>query len=114
MDSLFRTTTDPMSGRTRFARASDPETSHANVNPSEQDRATRLVLELMADGIARIDHEISAAIPNATASRLRHGRDAAVQMGYLIWTGRRRPTGVGNGTSREWVATRKLLAGGTQ
>jgi hypothetical protein len=109
MESLFDR--QPEDDDTRYSRKSDPDTSHANVNPSEQERATRLVLELMADGIARIDREIAEAIANATPDRLRHGRDEAVKLGLLVWTGAKRPTGTGSGKSREWVAAASLRKG---
>lgn len=112
--SLFAASTDPLSGRVRFAapvaRSTDPDTSHANANAAEQERATRLVLQLMADGVARIDNEIAREIRNATPDRLRHGRKAAFDAGYLVATGRKRPTGNGRGTATEWVASARLYA----
>jgi hypothetical protein len=114
-NTLFDMAPDEPDDDSRYARKSDPDTSKANVNPSEQDRATRLVIELMPDMVPRIDREIAEAIPNATPDRLRHGRDQAVKMGLIVWTGRKRPTGIGSGQAREWVwVGGKAKSGGAQ
>lgn len=91
-------------------RNSDPDTSDFAAQTAHDkhpdDRVADLVVQVMRDGIRRIDEEIWNAIRTSghklTEQRIRAGRKRAVERGQISLTGRRRRTSAG-GISREWA-----------
>ncbi len=92
----------------RLSRREDPDTSKAAGRKAGYDstRARNICLEVMQDGIQRLDEEIHASAVfrghEISPDRLRHGRLELAELGVLIECGRRR-TAQGRTTARVWV-----------